>query len=364
MNASMAEMPLIAPLFIENGQLSTTVAIVSAMARATTVDVVLLDQTGAQITQQTYALDGHAQLMVKVSDLLQAANSGVFLGSVKVETDAEAQMNMAVLAQVSIAGTARGAPVYLEEEFPMAQPSDSGVFRAVAPAVLGFPVLALRSTSTSWQTVTESCFYERGGAAQSAVRLAPGAVVLSGACVAGGEQLASINAGWNQQTLDSKGAAGISVTSTGGVGALCVYGFALSGKAASPIYTALNFTDAGAVGSGNTVFAGVPVGQAGPLGSDVFAPALALTNFGTTPVKATLSPSRRPRPVRPPKRPRKPRSRSLRAFARAARPPPSWQCCSGPRVPPSPRSCKPPPGRPTASAGSSAAPWARRWGLG
>ena len=57
----------------------------------------------------------------------------------------------------------------------------------------------------------------------------------------------------------------------------------------SPVYASLNFTDAGSVGSGNTVFAGVPVGQAGPLGSDTFAPALALTNFGTAQAKATVT---------------------------------------------------------------------------
>jgi hypothetical protein len=254
--------------------------------------VVLLDQTGATITQQTYPLDGHSQLMVKVGDLLQAANSAIFMGSIKIETDSEAQMNMSVLGQVSISGTARGLPVYFEEEFPMAGPKDTGVFRATAPAVLGVPMLALRSTSTSYQTVTESCYYEHGGSGQSTVKLAPGAVVLSGACEAGSassEQLMSLDAGWNQTTIENKGAAGIEVTSTGGAGALCVYGFAISGQPSGPVYASLNFTDAGGVNSGNTVFAGVPAGQAGPLGRDNFTPALAMTNFGTAQVKATVT---------------------------------------------------------------------------
>jgi 3D (Asp-Asp-Asp) domain-containing protein len=231
-------------------------------------------------------------LVVKVGDLLQAANSAIFMGSVKIETDSEAQMNMSVLGQVSISGTARGLPVYFEEEFPMAGPKDTGVFRATAPAVLGVPMLALRSTSTSYQTVTESCYYEHGGASQSALKLAPGAVVLSGACGVGSassEQLMSLDGGWNQTTLDNKSAAGIEVTSTGGAEALCVYGFAISGQPSGPVYASLNFTDAGGINSGNTVFAGVPVGQAGPLGSDNFTPALALTNFGTAQVKATVT---------------------------------------------------------------------------
>ncbi len=287
--ASMAAMPLVAPLFIENGQLSTSVSIVSAMARATTVDVILLDQNGIQITAQTYPLDGHAQQVVKVSDLLQAANSAVPFGSVKIETDAQAEMNMSVLAQASITGTTSGGPVYLEEELPMTTPGDSGVVRAVAPAGLGFPVLALRSTSSTSQTVTVSCLYEHGGVGQSTVQLAPGAMVLHGACVAGSEQLPSLDAGWNQQTLDSKGAIGISVSSTGGVGALCVYGFAMAGQAGSPIYTSLNFTDAGGLSSGNTVFAGVPIGQQTLLGSDVFTPTLSLTNFGAKAVTATIT---------------------------------------------------------------------------
>jgi hypothetical protein len=290
--AAMAEMPLIAPLFVQNGQMSTTVTIVNAMARATTVDVILLDETGATVAQQNYPLDGHAQLVVNVGDLLQAAGSGVYMGSVKIETDSQAQMNMAVLGQVSITGTARGLPVYFEEEFPMAQPSDSGVFRATAPAVLGYPVLVMRSTSATSQTVTETCFYEHGGVAQSTLKLAPGVAVLSGACGGGsgsGGPLASLDGGWNQTALDSKGATGIEVASSAGAGALSVYGFAISGQPSAPVYSSLNFTDAGSVGAGNTVFAGVPVGQAAPLGTDTFVPVLALTNFGTAPVKTTVT---------------------------------------------------------------------------
>jgi hypothetical protein len=286
--AAMTSMPLVAPLFIENGELSTTVTVVNAMIRATTVDVILLDQSGATITQQTYALDGHSQQAIDVSDLLRAANSAAFFGSVKIESDMEAEMNMGVLGQVSISGTGRGNPVYLEEEFPMMGPHDSGVFRAVAPAGLGFPVLALRSTSTSPQTVTVGCLYEHGNAGQSIVQLAPGAMVLSGACVPGMEQLPSLDAGWNEQALDPKGATGISVASSAGAGALCVYGFVIAGQAAHPIYSALNFTDAGSVNSGTTIFPGVPEGQASLLGTDVYAPALALANFGTTTVTASV----------------------------------------------------------------------------
>ncbi len=281
-------MPIVAPLFIENGQLSTTVTIINAMARGTKADVVLLDQQGAEITRQTYALEAHTQRAVKVADVLLAARSGVVFGSAKIETDTEAEKNMGVLGQVSISGTGLGGTVYLEEEFPMTTPFDSGVLRAVAPAALGFPVLALRSNSTLPQSITMTCVYERSGVAQSTVQLAPGELVLSAACVAGSERLPSLDAGWNQKALDPKGSIGISVSSSLEAGSLCVYGFLVAGQADHPIWTALNFTDAGAENSGTTVFSGMPMGHADLLGSDTLTPTLALANFGAKPVNVTV----------------------------------------------------------------------------
>ncbi len=45
---------------------------------------------------------------------------------------------MSTQAQAYIMGTARGNAVYLEEEFPMSNPHDSGAFRAVAHTGPGF----------------------------------------------------------------------------------------------------------------------------------------------------------------------------------------------------------------------------------
>ena len=53
-------MPIVAPLFIENGQLSTTVTIINAMARGTKADVVLLDQQGRDNTSDLRTGGAHA----------------------------------------------------------------------------------------------------------------------------------------------------------------------------------------------------------------------------------------------------------------------------------------------------------------
>jgi len=133
-----------------------------------------------------------------------------------------------------------------------------------------------------------TCVYENNGAAQSTVQLAPGELVLSGACVAGSERLRSLDAGWNQKVLDPKGSIGISVSSSLEAGSLCVYGFLVAGQADHPIWTALNFTDSGAENSGTTVFSGVPMGHADLLGSDNLTPTLALAYFGAKPVNVTV----------------------------------------------------------------------------
>jgi hypothetical protein len=71
-------------------------------------------------------------------------------------------------------------------------------------------------------------------------------------------------------------------------GELNVFGFVLRGDRNHPTYTALNFADAGLLRSSNTVFPGVPIGQADLLPGDSFKPEIALANFSARAVTAQL----------------------------------------------------------------------------
>jgi hypothetical protein len=67
-----------------------------------------------------------------------------------------------------------------------------------------------------------------------------------------------------------------------------VFGFSWRVAARGGLLSSQNFVDAGTFRSGNTVFTGVPVGAATYLPGSFFTPQVALANFGTKPVSATV----------------------------------------------------------------------------
>ncbi len=286
----MMAMPLVAPLFVENEQVSSFITVLNAPAAGVTADVILLDQHGIQITKKTVKLSGHSQQALKVGDLLQKAHSIATIGSVEIMPESKAAASMSVVAQLSIESTDPASPAHLEEEFLMPMPAGSNTFQAAAASVLGEPMLALVSTAKEQQSVTVNCIEEREakGMRTRQMQLQAGQMVITSACESSHDAITSFEDGWNQETLGKRGAVGVSVVTTGGPGDLGVYGFALSGERDHPAYTALNFNDAGLVGSSNTVFAGVPVGHADPFPDATFIPEVAMVNFGTQPTIAKI----------------------------------------------------------------------------
>ncbi len=281
----MMPMPLVAPLFVENGALSSTITIVNAAAAATTADIMLLDQHGIQISKSSVQLEGHSQKALKIGDLLDAAHATLSTGSVEIMPATKAAKDMSVVAQLSIVDSDTSPPTYLEEEFLMPTPMGSNKYHAAASSVIGDPVLALMSMSTSPQSVSVTCISEhrdKSNAVQT-LQLAVGQMILTSACDSGPNRISKFDDGWNQANLREKGAVGLSVVTTGKPGDLAVYGFALSGEQHHPVYTALNFTDAGMLRSSNTVFTGVPVGHTDLFPANTFKTDIAVANFSMQP---------------------------------------------------------------------------------
>lgn len=284
----MMPMPAVAPLFVENAEVSSTATVVNAAAMTPTADIALLDQHGTQIIKETLRLLGHSQTRIEIGDLLGKAHSGAWIGSVVLTPAPQSAKNMSVVAQLSLVKKDAADPAYLEEEFLMPSSMGSNVFHAASSSVLGRPVLALMSTSMMPQTVTVTCIPERGGNHTSSFQLAANEMTVIGACDTGEQPITAFEDGWRQQNPDTKGAVGISLTGTGMAGELSVYGFVLRGDRNHPTYTALNFGDAGLLHSSNTVFPGVPVGQADLLSGETFKPEIAVANFSARPVTAQV----------------------------------------------------------------------------
>ncbi|MGA2602141.1 MAG: hypothetical protein ABSH09_34680, partial [Bryobacteraceae bacterium] len=200
-------------------------------------------------------------------------------------------MKSRIAAQISITGSGGSIGQHIEEEFLMVGTQGSGVLRSAGGSLSGQPVLAIKNTGAAAQTATISCIAEKGGVTQQQVQLAAGGSALVRACTSSVSSavglLPSILA-TAAQAADQPVAFGISVAGSGQPGSLAVFGFSWRSTSRGGMISSQNFVDAGLAQSGNTVFTGVPVGSSNYLPGAVFAPEVAVTNFGTKAVNATL----------------------------------------------------------------------------
>ncbi len=277
---------MVAPLFLENPQLSSMLTLVNSATISESADVVLLDPDGHQIVKRTITLGPHSEAEVSVREMLDAARSAVTMGSIEVTASDE---NMAIAAQLSISGQSPARRVHFEEELVMPMLQQSKISRAAVVSVVGLPVLALRSLSNATQKVTVQCLDEHDGVVEGVVDVAPGALVLWRACVADGT---IAQPSWNVFDSDQsigRRSIGLSVTTTGTADGLAVYGVGLrSHDHGGPVYTPINFADPTQARSSSTVFTGVPIGPTDPMLGASFQPELAATNFGNTPANTTV----------------------------------------------------------------------------
>ncbi len=166
----------------------------------------------------------------------------------------------------------------------------SGVLRSGGASLVGSPFVAVKNTSASPQTATVSCFTESDSASQQ-VQLAAEGWALLRVCAGSSSNPAGIFGDAlvpATQEAANRGAFGLSVTGSGKAGTLSVFGLAWRGALTGAILSSQNFADVGTLRSGNTVFTGVPVGVANYLPGATFTPQLAMTNFGTKPVNASV----------------------------------------------------------------------------
>jgi len=144
---------------------------------------------------------------LQIADLLQAAHAVASIGSVELMPEPKAAKNMSIAAQLSLIDTSRSSPVYLEEEFLMPTTMGSNTFQAASPSVSGEPVLALLSLSANPQTVTVHCIQEYSGDRSKThqLQLAPGQMILTGACQSGPGRINTLDEGWRQPVSESRG---------------------------------------------------------------------------------------------------------------------------------------------------------------
>jgi len=281
-SAPVMAMPIVASLFIESREISSSITIVNDQADIVTATVLLSDADGARICQKTLQLDGHSQQNLTVHDLLDSVGLAHALGSVTITAEGGV-----VAAQLSFTSSLKSSTRHFEEEFAMVTTDGSPRSIAVAAQVIGSPVLALKSLSHTGQTVNIQCISENQTSSTMSINVEADHLVVIRAC--GDEKIGlkpdevlEIDRGEN------RGAVGLLVESTGKAQDLAVYGFSLTKRREEEIFLSMNFADPALLKSANTIFTGVPVGVTALLSSEKFVPTIALTNFSQLPGTAQI----------------------------------------------------------------------------
>jgi hypothetical protein len=277
--STMAMMPLVAPLFIQDQDFTSTLVLVNGSNLNTYADVTVAGLDGQEIMHQRVQFPPHGQRRVELSTLLKSAGSRVTTGRIEI-MHSPALKAMSILASLSITYSGSGEPSYIDEEISMPSAESSQTLRAVADATDGPPLVAITSLSTASQNVTVKCF-SQGATTSKTVDLRAEETLLTEAC---GER--TVHGGDFETVLKGvgdgpRGPAGIGLTSDASPGSFAAFGLTPHRKQADQFFSGISFDDPKMAMSTTKVFAGIPVGKTTLLPDGDYVPQLALANFST-----------------------------------------------------------------------------------
>lgn len=282
-------MPLVAPLFLQGNGYESSLTIINELTKAVNGIVIARAADGSELGRKAIQFGPHSQTIVAVSELLTNATGGATNGSIELVPDPMVAMDMPIAAQLSIVSNRTMPTTYLEEEFISVDAHLASRYRAVAPSAVGSPTVALLSTSMSQQHVEIRCLGEHAPKTSRSVELQANQMQLVPACDGQGT-LDTLQDDIGSAVQPPKNAAAIAldISTNASPGSLAVWGVSAVGRE-HKTKVALNFTNAAASRSKDTIFAGVPVGRADLFPGEVFKPALAVANYGTKPATVSVS---------------------------------------------------------------------------
>lgn len=136
---AMMQMPMVAPLFIEDGDFTSTLVLVNSSAVPTYADVTVRALDGKTVATKRIQFQPHSQQQVTLRSLLDAAGApGVTTGSITVmqSPDLSGVVITAALSMTRLSSP----PNYIDEELAMPSAEGSQVLRAVADKGDGSPI--------------------------------------------------------------------------------------------------------------------------------------------------------------------------------------------------------------------------------
>jgi hypothetical protein len=285
-SSMMGLRPNIAPLFIEESKISSSLILVNGSALRAGAIVSVRNLAGIEIARQHVSLERQSQKELKLASLLSQVTEPATRGSVSVLQDAEIQ-GMVILGQLVMTDRRNIIPGYIDEELAMPGVADSPVLRGVADEAIGMPLLAVSNLADMPQHVNIRCLGESARVAPvTTVIAAPGAF-LGRACPA--EPLESVDGYFQSQSSGkSAGVQGIEIAGDKRRHARCV-ALAPHQRRSSVILSSVPFKDPKLLHSPTTAFTGVPFGSQAVLADGLYIPHIALTNFSSKPAHATIT---------------------------------------------------------------------------
>ena len=241
---SMA-MPMVAPLFLENQEFSSTFYMVNELNIPARAQLMLFDLDGNMIGKDIISFQPNSQQKVDVRQLLDKFRSAATLGSLRMEP--QTSSGVGILGQLSL--THYGARTsFFDEELSMPSMEGSSTFRAVSEAER-LSAVAITSLSQSSQEVTISCIQEAQAPVTRRISLGANQTVIVRPCSLREETpfTGMVSRDFKEdfdhaEPSKSRQSAGISIVSNAMPGGFAAYGLAYHGNEEG-YFSSINFSD-------------------------------------------------------------------------------------------------------------------------
>jgi len=279
----VSPMTLVAPIFIEDADTTSTITMVNSLPTAIDVDVLLFDLGGNQIAKSTTTVSANAAQQVTARGLLDAASyTGPVYGSVLLMPH-----RMATLAaQMSIVRR-NDALNDIEEEFVMLMAESAPAnFRSVASNIAAAPIVAIRSLSNTRRTITIQCLTDAEQRRNGDIPIEPSQTLLLQACGDGPKEITDLS-DTSLTTEMRHGTIGISVSSSAPTQELAVFGLGTQREDSHRYLRGMQFIDLSTLMSPTAIYPGV-LGESSLFGLQKPRLLLSMANFGASPRKVTV----------------------------------------------------------------------------
>lgn len=272
-------MPLIVPLFLEGNQFSGTLVLVNNTTENTYADVTVRALGGKTLAVKRVNFAPHSQRKLEIGKLLDAPGLAAIAGSIVVMQSPDLA-GPAIAAVLAMTYTGSTDPNYIDEEIFMPSMTGSRMLQGVADSGSGSPFLAISSMADVRQHVQIQCFGKNGAGVSRTISLAAGETLITGAC--SGPDLHNDDFTNVVEQLDEhiSGPQGIRLTSDAMPGSFAAFAMVRHHDRGDRFFSSVLFSDPKSLNSPNTVFTGVPVGNAESLlPTGRYVPRLTLANF-------------------------------------------------------------------------------------